>query len=270
LTNTHSVGVVRDAIIAWQVSRGDESGLVRPGIRWSLPVVAETYDGGLNDVNGQHVKPEHVFAALAGAAGGPVAEGAVGGGTGMRCFGFKGGIGTASRGLDELGGYTLGALVQTNFGRAAMLTIAGVPVGRELARQAAGTGTTASGDGSVIVVIATDAPLLPHQLKRLCRRVPMGLARLGAAGEHGSGDIFLAFSTANANAGAAAGVSPVEMLATDAMTPLFDATIQATEEAVVNALVAARTMTGINGNKVEALPHEALRAALRKYNRLVG
>ena len=271
LTNTHSVGVVRDAIIAWQVRRSVAgSGVVRPGIQWSLPVVAETYDGGLNDINGQHVKPEHVFTALDQAAGGPVDEGSVGGGTGMRCFGYKGGIGTASRSLDlDQGSYVLGALVQANFGRAAALTIAGVPVGNEMPGPGLTDETDAPpGAGSLIVVVATDAPLLPHQLKRLARRVPLGLARIGGAGEHGSGDIFIAFSTANPNAGEQHAVQTLEMLPSDAMTPLFDATVQATEEAVLNALVAARTMTGIDGNTAHALPHDRLREVLRKYGRL--
>ncbi len=270
ITNTHSVGVVRDAVIAWQVKRGETT---QP---WALPVVAETYDGYLNDTNGFHVKPEHAFQALESGRAGPVTEGNVGGGTGMICYGFKGGIGTASRKLDEkLGGYSLGALVQCNCGRKDQLRIAGVPVGQEIAGSAKqarlAEGPDASEDlGSIIIVIATDAPLLPHQLKRLARRASMGLARTGSVSGNGSGDIFIAFSTANLGASKPASKVQLEMLSNDRMNPLFEATVQATEEAIVNALVAAETMTGRDNHTVEALPHDRLRETLKKYRRLVN
>ncbi|HZS09578.1 MAG TPA: P1 family peptidase [Blastocatellia bacterium] len=266
ITNTHSVGVVRDAVLVWQAKQFSKT--AQP---WGLPVVAETYDGGLNDINGYHVRPEHAFAALDGAKSGPVAEGNVGGGTGMVCHEFKGGIGTASRKIDEkLGGYTVGVLVQANYGRRNQLRIAGVPVGLEITE---GTQisqlTDASTDtGSIIIVVATDAPLLPHQLKRLARRAAMGLARNGSVAGNSSGDIFVAFSTANPEAAKPSGTTNLTMLPNDRINPLFEATVQATEEAVVNALVAAETMTGINDRKVVALPHDKLRQALRKYNRL--
>ncbi len=276
ITNTHSVGTVRDAIIAWGVKR---SALLQP---WALPVVAETWDGYLNDLNGFHVKPEDVFAALDGAKGGPVAEGNTGGGTGMVCYGFKGGTGTASRALSrEDGGYTVGVLVQCNCGRRSQLTIAGVPVGREIPEgvpyaanggplkpEDAPPGSEARGDvGSIIIVVATDAPLLPHQLKRLARRAALGLARTGSTSGNGSGDIFLAFSTANAHADRVPGPNPVMTVANERMNPLFSATVEATEEAIVNAMVGARTMTGIDGHTVIALPHDQLQQALKKFNR---
>ena len=262
ITNTHSVGVVRDAVIAWQVKHGTPIPLED---WWSLPVVAETWDGELNDINGFHVKPEDAFAAMDAARSGPLAEGNVGGGTGMICFEFKGGTGTSSRRLPEtLGGYTVGVLVQCNFGTRELLRIAGVPVGREIPKSPRRDDT-----GSIIVVVATDAPLMPHQMKRLARRVTLGLGRLGSISGNGSGDIFIAFSTANAGVGLATKVTPVEMLPNERMNALFEATVQATEEAVVNAMVAAKTMTGINGYTVEALPHDQLRAILKKYNRLV-
>ncbi|MEX1245862.1 MAG: P1 family peptidase [Thermoanaerobaculia bacterium] len=262
ITNTHSVGTVRDEVIAWRVRRGAAD---KTGYWWSLPVVAETWDGELNDVNGFHVKPAHVDEALSSAKGGPVPEGNVGGGTGMICYGFKGGIGTASRRLPAgEGGYTVGVLVQCNCGRKRDLLIAGVPVGREIA----GSGARDADSGSIIIVVATDAPLLPHQLKRLTRRATMGLARTGSVSGNGSGDIFIAFSTANPGAGAAEAEARVTMLPNGAMDPLFTATVQATEEAIVNAMVAAETMTGANGVTVRALPHDGLRRALEKYNRL--
>lgn len=270
ITNTHSVGVVRDAVIAWTVERK----LYHPiqgDVFWSLPVVGETYDGTLNDVNGFHVQPGHVFAALDGASTGPVAEGAVGGGTGMICHGFKAGIGTASRRLnEEEGGYTVGVLVQANYGARRHLTIAGVPVGEEIPDRLPEihTGPPPMGAGSIIAVVATDAPLLPHQLKRMAQRVGLGVARLGGMGANSSGDIFLAFSTANPDGWQRAEVAQVDLLPNDRITPLFEATVFATDEAIVNALVAARTMTGRNGNTVHALPHDRLQAALRKYNRL--
>jgi D-aminopeptidase len=284
ITNTHSVGVVRDATIAWMTRR-------RPGFLWALPVVAETYDGALNDAEGFHVRPEHVAAALDGARPGPVAEGNVGGGTGMNCHGFKGGTGTASRVLDRAaGGYTIGVLVQCNYGQRRRLSIAGVPVGQEitdLVRCYAGrappsrawlralppcaepaTAPTDDGAGSIIIVIATDAPLLPHQLQRVAKRAALGVGRVGGLGENGSGDIFLAFSTANPRAAAETGLANVTMLPNDRIDPLFEATVQATEEAIINAMLAAETMTGADSIRSYALPHDRLRAVLRKYNRL--
>ncbi len=269
ITNTHSVGVVRDAVIAWEVER-HQYNPVAPGIFWALPVVAETYDGMLNDVNGFHVKPEHVFAALDSAAGGAVPEGVVGGGTGMCCHGFNGGIGTASRRLDE-SGFTVGVLVQANHGKRRHFTVAGVPVGKELTELPIEIHAPAApppGTGSIIVLVATDAPLLPHQLKRLARRIPLGITRVGALGDHTSGDIFMAFSTANPGAARRGGISDLKMLAQDTLDPLFEATVQATEEAILNALVAAQTTTGINGNTAYALPHDRLREILARYNRL--
>lgn len=282
ITNTHSVGVVRDAILKWQVRR--------PGLQpWGLPVVAETYDGGLNDINGFHVRDEHVFQALDGARGGAVSEGNVGGGTGMICHQFKGGIGTSSRLLPaESGAYTVGVLVQCNYGTRTGLGVAGVPVGREIpdllpcavARAPNGRGVTRPcGDsadhapeadielGSIIVVVATDAPLLPHQLKRLAKRVSLGIGRMGGVGANGSGDIFLAFSTANPSTAGARKPARVEMLPNAFINPLFDATVQATEQAIVNALLAARTTTA-GGLRVHALPHDRLLAALKAYRRL--
>lgn len=261
ITNTHSVGVVRDTVIDWELKHGTPIPLED---WWSLPVVAETWDGELNDINGFHVKPEDANAAMQDAHAGPIAEGNVGGGTGMICFEFKGGTGTSSRKLpDTFGGYTVGVLVQCNFAARHLLRIAGAPVGYEIPLD-----TQRPDVGSIIVVVATDAPLLPHQLKRIARRVTLGLGRLGSISGNGSGDIFIAFSTANANAGLAPRSSNVQMLANDQMDSLFEATVQATEEAVVNAMIAAKTMTGINGYTVEALPHDRLREVLKKYNRL--
>jgi D-aminopeptidase len=282
VTNTHSVGVVRDAILQWQVSR--------PGLQpWGLPVVAETYDGTLNDINGFHVTPRHVLRALDGAAGGPVAEGNVGGGTGMICHGFKGGIGTASRVLPAAsGGYTVGVLVQCNYGRRSDFRVAGVPVGVEIAdltpcrtldvetdsprerclEPAGGTPEQRPDAGSIIVVVATDAPLLPHQLKRVATRVALGVGRMGGFGGNSSGDIFVAFSTANPKAASSGDVARVEMLPNARMNPVFQATVEATEEAILNALLAAETMTGANGVRVYALPHDRLLAAMRKYGRI--
>jgi len=269
ITNTHSVGVVRDAVIQWRVEHGQPDAT---GYWWSLPVVAETWDGWLNDINGFHVKPEHAFHAIDSAHGGAVEEGNVGGGTGMICNEFKGGIGTASRKVDEeFGGYTVGVLVQCNYGVRRNLRIAGVPVGLEIPEDPAYAGGTFAQDdwGSIIVVVATDAPLVSHQLKRLARRVSLGLGRNGSISGNGSGDIFIAFSTANSGAAKPDGPVQLTMLPNDRMDPLFAATTQATEEAIINAMVAAETMTGINGHKVIALPHEKLRAVLKKYNRLV-
>ncbi len=262
ITNTHSVGVVRDAVIAWQLAR-----MGRKFPAWSLPVVAETWDGELNDINGFHVRPEHVFQALDGARPGPVAEGNVGGGTGMIVHEFKGGTGTSSRAF-ELHGvlYTLGVLVQANYGVRSQLTIAGVPVGREIKDLL--PEIKSEDGGSIIVVIATDAPLLPHQLKRVAERASLGIGRTGGIGSNSSGDIFIAFSTANADAARGAALANVAMLPNDWINPLFTAAVQATEEAVVNAMVAAETMMGIDGNTVHALPHDRLRTVLKKYGRL--
>ncbi|HEV2865498.1 MAG TPA: P1 family peptidase [Allosphingosinicella sp.] len=291
ITNTHSVGVVRDAAVRWMVANGWQA-------LWHAPVAAETYDGVLNDINGFHVTYRHALAAIEGAHGGAVGEGAVGGGTGMICNGFKGGIGTASRRLPpELGGYTVGVLVQCNYGSRRLLRVAGAPVGADLVntdpicyarRAAAGetrrwpfpdcdAGPRAAldeprrPDGSIIIVVATDAPLLPHQLRRLAKRPSLGLGRLGSVAGEGSGDIFVAFSTANpelrsVNPGPAP--QTVQMLSNDLLTPLFEAGTQATEEAVVNAMVAAETMEGVDGVRVPRLPHEQLRTILRRYGRL--
>ena len=269
ITNTHSVGVVRDAVIAWRVKRGPPDA---SGYWWSLPIVAETYDGFLNDINGFHVKANHAFEALDGAKSGPVTEGNIGGGTGMICYGFKGGIGTSSRKVDQnAGGYTVGVLVQANFGRRNQLRIAGVPVGTEItegARSSTLTGPLSEDIGSIIIVVATDAPLIAHQLKRLARRAALGVARTGSTSGDGSGDIFVAFSTANPGASKTGGTVQLTMLPNDRMNPIFEATVQATEEAIVNALIAAETMTGVDGHKVIALPHDRLREVLKKYNRL--
>jgi D-aminopeptidase len=262
ITNTHSVGVVRDAVIAWKVKRGEPD---MEGYWWSLPVVAETWDGYLNDINGFHVKPEHAFHALDSAHGGAVEEGSVGGGTGMVCNEFKGGIGTSSRVLDaKQGGYTVGVLVQCNYGDREQLRIAGVPIGREIPEHTVRKNDT----GSIIIVVATDAPLIPTQLKRVARRASLGLGRDGSYSGDGSGDIFIAFSTANAGAANPKGVRDLKMLPNDQINPIFLATVQATEEAVVNAMVAAETMTGVDNHTVIALPHDKLREVLKKYNRL--
>jgi D-aminopeptidase len=268
ITNTHSVGVVRDAVIQWRVSHGQPD---PTGYWWSLPVVAETWDGWLNDINGFHVKPEHAFHAIDSAKSGPVEEGNVGGGTGMICNEFKGGIGTSSRKLDaKFGGYSLGVLVQCNYGVRANLRIAGVPVGKEIPEDPAYASMpfNESDRGSIIVIVSTDAPLVAHQLKRLARRVSLGLGRNGSISGNGSGDIFIAFSTANPGAAAVSHVVDLKMLPNDMLEPVFAATVQATEEAVINAMVAAETMTGIENHKVIALPHDRLRAVLQKYNRL--
>ena len=282
ITNTHSVGVVRDAILQWQVSR--------PGLQpWGLPVVAETYDGGLNDINGFHVKPAHVISALDGARSGAVAEGNVGGGTGMRCLGFKGGIGSASRVVADQSGYTVGVLVQCNFGAREDLRVAGVPIGEDVKdllpcvaiddasvrpemprcnKEPPAALESAVEQGSIIVIVATDAPLLPHQLKRIATRVSLGIGRVGGFGGNSSGDIFLAFSTANAKTTSGSAVQRVEMLSNARINALFYATVQATEEAILNAMLAATTMTGADGLRVHALPHDRLVAGLRKAGRL--
>ncbi len=256
LTNTSSVGTARDAVTKWWVARGIQK---QP---WILPVVAETYDGWLNDTDGFHVKEKHVVAALESAKAGPVAEGNVGGGTGMTCFEFAGGIGTSSRMVR--GGPSVGVLVQANFGRRHQLQIAGVPVGREIPDAT----FRAREMGSIIIVIATDAPLLPHQLKRLARRATMGLARTGSVSGNSSGDLFLAFSTANPDASEKDRAVEVKMLPNDRLDPLFEGTVQAAEEAIINALVAAKTTVGRDDHRVIALPHQRVRDVLTKYHRL--
>jgi D-aminopeptidase len=268
ITNTHSVGLVRDAVIEWSLKRSSGSGYSGDV---SLPVVAETYDGFLNDINGFHVRKEHVFQALNTAATGAIAEGNVGGGTGMLAHGFKGGTGTASRKLDaQFGGYTVGVLVQANYGYRNLFRVVGVPVGQEITDLVPAPGKADEGQGSIIVVVATDAPLLPHQLKRLVKRVSLGIGNMGGRGENSSGDIFIAFSTANAvEASKDDGIASITMLPNTKIDFLFWSTAHATEEAIVNAMLAAETMKGRNGNTAYALPHERLREVLRKYNRLV-
>lgn len=259
ITNTNSVGTVRDAVIEWGRTRV-------PGVfNCCLPAVAETWDGDLNDIYGFHVKKEHVFEAFADAKPGPVSEGNVGGGTGMQCLGFKGGIGTASRRVSlRQGGFTVGVLVQCNFGLRRQLRIAGVPVGREIVE-----GTDREREqGSIIAVIGTDAPLLPHQLRRVARRASLGVARMGGIAGAGSGDLFLAFSTGRTGVADSQGVASVAMLSEERIDPVYEATVQATEEAIINALLAARTMTGANDLRVPALPHGRLQEVLRKYGRL--
>jgi L-aminopeptidase/D-esterase-like protein len=267
-TNTYSVGTVRDAVLAWLVKHfggdlvegklGEDFG--------ALPVVAETWDGDLNDIKGFHVKKKHVWQALDTARSGAVPEGNVGGGTGMTLFDFKGGIGTASRVLPKIaGGYTVGVLGQCNFGERQQLLVAGVPVGRELHAER----HRPREKGSVILVVATDAPLVPHQLKRLAKRCSHGLARTGSASGNGSGDIFIAFSTANKKAFTSEQRAKATLLANEEMDALFEATVQATEEAIINALVAAKTMTGRDGNEYEAIPHDKLKEVLKRFNRLV-
>jgi D-aminopeptidase len=266
ITNTHSVGVVRDALIAYDVRHAERS---YEGT-WSLPVVAETYDGFLSDINGFHVRPEHVFAALDAAASGPVAEGCVGGGTGMICHGFKGGIGTSSRVLAERwGGWTVGALVQANHGQRALLRVDGAPVGRAIPADVVAMPGTPEGAGSIIVVIATDAPLLPSQCRRLAQRAAIGIGRAGGLGENSSGDIALAFSTApfwpaDLVPGDLAAPLALQALGNAALTPLFEAVADATEESIINALCAATTTTGINGRVAHALPHDLLREAIAR------
>ena len=272
ITNTHSVGVVRDAIISWEVARK-----ARPEIFFSLPVVAETYDGWLNDINGMHVKPEHVWAALDGATSGPVPEGCVGGGTGMVCHEFKGGTGTASRVLPEAeGGWTVAALVQANYGARRNLRVDGAPVGRILGTDVVPGFLEARRetrpDGSIIVVLATDAPLLAHQCRRLAQRATIGIARVGGYGADGSGDIFLAFATGNRGlpgpdlAVPAAPVEGLRMVPNQAMSPIFEAAAEATEEAILNAVCMATTTTGANGRTIHALPLDRLRAVVAAHN----
>ena len=273
MTNTHSVGTVRDAYIAWEFKKRRKHGPTGfPEDLISLPIVAETFDGFLNDINGFHVKAEHVFQALENTTSGPVPEGNVGGGTGAVCYGFKGGIGTASRKLkSNFGGFLIGVLAQCNCGRRPQLRIAGVPVGVEIPENIpSGTDSPMSKDdlGSIIVVIATDAPLLPHQLKRLARRASLGLARTGAVSGNSSGDIFLAFSTGNPSAASNSGAVRLTMHSNNQITPILEACVQTTEEAIINALIAAETMTGIDNRKAIALPHDRLKQVMKTYNRL--
>lgn len=272
ITNTNSVGAVRQAVLKWYVDTNWYKG---EDWWYTYPVVAETYDGFLNDIYGFHVKDEHVLEAINNSDGGAIAEGNVGGGTGMMCLGFKGGTGTASRQFkikDSV--YTLGALVQANFGAKFNLTIAGVPVGMELKdtlnyeMKKPPMSNRQEGDGSIIVVIATDAPLLPHQLKRVAQRVPLGIGNVGGRGSNGSGDIFIAFSTANENAFNRKEIVQIESLPNDQMNWIFQSTVQAVEEAIINAMVAAEDMEGINGNKAYAIPHDLLLKTLKKYNRI--
>ena len=269
ITNTNSVGVVRDAVLKWYV----KTGWYKTDFWYTYPLVAETYDGFLNDIYGFHVKESHAFEALDDARPGIVREGNVGGGTGMRCLGFKGGSGTSSRVVKiEDSTYTLGVFVQANFGRKRNLTIAGVPVGKELLdtlnNEFKAPPSYQPGDGSIIVVVATDAPVLPHQLKRIVQRVSIGIGLVGGQATNGSGDIFIAFSTANKNAFQRENFTKVEQLPNDRIDPLFEATIQATEEAIINAMVAAETMEGVNGNKSHAMPHKLVIDILKKYNRI--
>ena len=266
LTNTHSVGVVHDAVIAERV----RSGTADPsGYWWSLPVVAETWDGELNDINGFHVRPEHVAKALADAKPGRVDEGNVGGGTGMVCHEFKCGIGTASRrAKTEAGEFTVGVLVQANYGMRDPLRIAGVPVGQYMRNDRVYSQPAPRPEtGSIIIVVATDAPLLPHQLKRVAKRAGMGLARMGSYAGNGSGDIFLAFSTANASAFARAPLATVKSMDNDHLDMIFEATVQATEEAIVNAMVAARDMQGNDGKYAKAISHAELVKLMKKFGR---
>jgi D-aminopeptidase len=264
ITNTFSVGLVRDEVIDWAHHYGQFLG---------MPVVAETHDGILNDMYGHHVRQEHVRQALDGATGGPVAEGNVGGGTGNICHDFKGGIGTASRVLNaEDGGYTVGVLVQANYGARHLLRIAGVPVGAEITELCPEIGevTDEFPSSSIIALAATDSPLMPHQLKRIVRRLSLGIARVGAIGTTYSGDIFFAFSTAESSDEDEFGLRSFVLYPDNRMNPILEATVQAAEEAVVNCLVAAETMVGVNSNRVHAIPHERLKEVLRKYNRLIA
>ncbi len=270
ITNTNSVGVVRDAVLKWYVKKG----WYKEDFWYTYPIVAETYDGFLNDIYGFHVQESHSFEALDSAKPGKIQEGNVGGGTGMRCLGFKGGTGTSSRMIKVKDTtYTVGVLVQANFGRKNNLTIAGVPVGIELKdtlnnELKAPPSYRQEGDGSIIVVVATDAPLLPHHLKRVAQRVSLGIGIVGGLGTNGSGDIFMAFSTANPTAFQRQDLANVEMISNDEINPIFEATVQATEEAIINAMVAAETMEGIHGNKSYALPHDKVIEILKKYNRI--
>ena len=264
ITNTHAVGVAHAGIIAWTVTHHPVVAEV-----WLLPVAAETWDGYLNDINGHHVTEQHVVTAIEAARPGPVEEGSVGGGTGMNCYEFKGGSGTASRLVDD---YTVGVFVQANFGARRELVIAGVPVGDALAddNPMANFRLAPPGSGSVIAVVATDAPLFPHQCQALARRVTAGLARTGTSGSHFSGDLFLAFSTANPGAfrpGEAA-MSRLEFVPWERLDPYYEAVVQACEEAVVNALVANEDMTGRDGHRSPALPRDRVIGLLAAADRL--
>jgi L-aminopeptidase/D-esterase-like protein len=272
ITNTNSVGEVRQAVLKWYVDTDWYNG---ENWWYTYPVVAETYDGFLNDIYGFHVKEEHVLEAIENSSGGSIAEGNVGGGTGMMCLGFKGGTGTSSRVFKiKDTTYTVGALVQSNFGAKRNLSIAGVPVGVELKDtlnykfNAPPASRRQEGDGSIIVIVATDVPLLPHQLKRIAQRIPLGVGIVGGRGSNGSGDIFLAFSTANKNAFNRDETTTVRSMSNDQLLPVFEATVQAVEEAIINAMVAAETVEGTNGNKAYALPHDLLIETLKKYNRI--
>jgi D-aminopeptidase len=268
ITNTHSVGAVHEGTIKWRIEHGAADA---SGYWWSLPVVAETWDGYLNDINGFHVRPAHAAAAIESARSGAVAEGNVGGGTAMNCFEFKCGTGTASRVTEAAGEpYTVGVLVQANFGLRDHLIVAGVPVGKFLREEMVFSSTMPepAGVGSIIIVVGTDAPLMPHQLKRLTRRAALGLSRTGSIASNGSGDIFIAFSTANDDVNQMGSGNGIAAVANEEIVPLFNATVQATEEAIINALVAGRTMTGNRGNTVTSIDHEQLRNILREYNRL--
>ncbi|MFT4537558.1 MAG: D-aminopeptidase [Saprospiraceae bacterium] len=272
ITNTNSVGVVRDAVLKWYVDTDWYNG---EDWWYTYPVVAETYDGFFNDIYGFHIKEEHVLEAISNASSGMIAEGNIGGGTGMMCLGFKGGTGTSSR-IVEIGDstYTVGVIVQSNFGSKRNFTVSGVPVGQVLRDtlnyifNAPPNSRRQEGDGSIIVIVATDAPFLPHQLKRIAQRVPLGIGIVGGRGSNGSGDIFLAFSTTNDNAFNRDETITVETFPNDLISPFFEATVQAVEEAIINAMVAAETMEGINGNKAYALPHDLLIETLKHYNRI--
>ena len=272
ITNTNSVGVVRDAVLKWYVDTDWYSG---EDWWYTYPVVAETYDGFLNDIYGFHVKEKHVLEAIENSSSGQIAEGNIGGGTGMMCLGFKGGTGTSSRVLKiKDSSYTVGAIVQSNFGAKRNLSIAGVPVGVELkdTLNSVFNGPPKSrrqeGDGSIIVIIATDVPLLPHQLKRIAQRIPLGIGIVGGRGSNGSGDIFLAFSTANEGAFNRDDIASITSMPNDLLMPVFEATVQVVEEAIINAMIAAETMEGINGNTSYAIPHDVLVETLQKYNRI--
>ena len=270
ITNTNSVGVVRDAVLKWFV----KSNWYKEDYWYTYPVVAETYDGDMNDIYGFHVKESNAYEALDGAKTGYIKEGNVGGGTGMMCLGFKGGTGTSSRVVRiKDSNYTVGVLVQSNFGSKRNLTIAGVPIGKELKDTMnyeikAPPAYRDEGSGSIIVVVATDAPLLPHQLKRIAARVPLGIGVVGGFGSNGSGDIFITFSTANPTAFQRKEFTKLDGMPNDLINPLFEATVQAVEEAIINAMIAAETMEGINGNKAYGLPHNLVIDLLRKYNRI--
>ena len=270
ITNTNSVGVVRDAVLKWFV----KSNWYKEDYWYTYPIVAETYDGDMNDIYGFHVKESNAYEALDGAKTGYIKEGNVGGGTGMMCLGFKGGTGTSSRVVRiKDSNYTVGVLVQSNFGSKRNLTIAGVPIGKELKDTMnyeikAPPAYRDEGSGSIIVVVATDAPLLPHQLKRIAARVPLGIGIVGGFGSNGSGDIFITFSTANPTAFQRKEFTKLDGMPNDLINPLFEATVQAVEEAIINAMIAAETMEGINGNKAYGLPHNLVIDLLRKYNRI--